>query len=162
MPPPTYPGPEWLDAKTIAARTGGVREIGTVRSWWANKRKPLEYQVFEALSPRSNKRSHRDVVDRYLMAMGITPIDPPDERARSPFVDVGAQTVGHPRLDDVLDALASVKASADAALELLISDSESRTQAYKTLRAMLHQYDMAMTVLVRPHTVPQDMSGSAS
>lgn len=160
-----HPGPEWLDAKAIAARTGGQREVGTVRSWWSKKDNPLAYQVFETLSPKSNKRSRVDVVDAYLVSMGIRPYVAAGEGAHGggaaqQSVDFGTQNLpGYPRLDDVLDALSSVKESADAALELLIADAESRTAAYRTLRGMLHRYDMAMTVLVRPNTAPPGVAG---
>ncbi|MEX3755783.1 hypothetical protein ABFW00_08055 [Mycobacteroides abscessus] len=186
--PPAYPGPEWLDANAIAARTGGIRRPNTVRTWWNKKDNGLAFEVFATLSPKSNKRSHRDVVDTYLRSLGITPYIPPgktagDHGVAAPRADTSGTlgAAGQPRLADVLDALMSVKAAADAAMEAIIVEAQgaalqtdaavqqaqataqqahTRLQTYKKLQTMLHGYDMALSVLVHPHSPPDAPSST--
>src|SRR5712675_482928 len=76
------PGPEWLSAKTIAARSGDEVAESTVRSWWKNKH--LAYEEFPQLGRKSNKRSHRDVVDAHLRLKNIEPVPFPGERPNQP------------------------------------------------------------------------------
>ncbi|SKF51106.1 Uncharacterised protein [Mycobacteroides abscessus subsp. abscessus] len=179
-PPLGCPGPEWLDANAIAARTGGIRQPNTVRSWWAKAEGGLAFEIFPGLSTKSNKRSHRDVVDTYLHGLGITPhISAAEHRVARSSPNSGADVVGQPRLADVLDALLSVKAAADAALDAVISEAEGaaqqaqiaadhvaqqaqaaadqaavRLETYKKLRTMMHGYDMALSVLIHPDAPP--------
>ncbi|MDO3002860.1 hypothetical protein P5V83_23915 [Mycobacteroides abscessus subsp. abscessus] len=153
---PSHPGLEWLSAEAIATRAGGQITANTVRSWWTGGNLP--FQTFPELGKKSNKRSHRTHVDAYLRLKGIQPRPEPAEAdgpERAPGAPSAAEQIpGPPRLADVLDALVSVKAAADTAIEMLVEDTEQRLQAYKKLRSMIHSYDMALSVLTQPSTPP--------
>lgn len=153
---PWPPGLEWLSAEAIATRAGAEVTANTVRSWWTGGNLP--FQTFPELGEKSNKRSHRTEVDAYLRLKGIQPRPEPagtDWPAGPPEVPGASDQIpGQPRLADVLDALVSVKAAADTAIEMLVEDTEQRLQAYKKLRSMIHSYDMALSVLTGPSTAP--------
>ncbi|PVB42969.1 Uncharacterised protein [Mycobacteroides abscessus subsp. abscessus] len=75
---------------------------------------------------------------------------------------------GQLRLADLLEALISVKAAADAAMAAVIGEAEAaaqqaqafaqqahtRMQTYKKLRTLMHGYDMALSVLIHPAEPP--------
>ena len=150
-----------------------------MRSWWHKDDGGLSYTEFPGLSPKSNKRSHREVVDDYLRRLGITPQTARGEQAGDhdahshPEDDRAQAAAGHPQLADVLDALMSVKAAAAAALDAVLTEAESaaqqaqahaqqaqaRVETYKKLRTALHGYDMALSVLVHPDAPPPDVDG---
>lgn len=177
VPETAAPGPEWLDANAIAARTGGRRQPNTVRSWWDKWERQQEgglaFEVFPSLGTKSNKRSHSDVVDAYLRRRNFA-VRPPtedsfDRGGRASSGDGSSDgPAGQPRLADVLDALISVKAAADAAMDAVIGEAEAaaqqaqafaqqahtRMQTYKKLRTMMHGYDMALSVLIHPSAPP--------
>jgi len=54
----------WLTADRIAELSSGRVKPNTVRSWWRTG--ALEFEVFPELGAKSNKRSRRDVVERFL------------------------------------------------------------------------------------------------
>jgi hypothetical protein len=157
----------WLTADRIAELSHGRVKPNTVRSWWRTG--ALEFEVFPELGAKSNKRSRRDVVERFLSRkLGENAVDVPPEPSRQP------------RVVDLIDTLTSVKAAADSALQALLSEAEhhaqmaaaqaaiSRAQAEAdTIRAeadlkrvetlrhlqnMFRGYDLALTTYVQPDT----------
>lgn len=169
----------WLTADDIAALSNGLVKANTVRSWW--RAGALEFTTFPQLGTKSNKRSSRQDVERFLrLKLGAhldeAPAAPP---SHPPFTgaDLGQPP---PRLEDLLDTLSSVKAAADAVMQALITEAEhaaamtaahaaiSRAQAEAdTLRAeadvkrvdtlrhlqtMLRGYDLALATHLQPST----------
>ena len=160
----------WLSADRIAALSGGRAKPTTVRSWWAAG--ILDFRVFPELGAKSNKRSHRSDVERFL---------------RIKYGDFFPEPQPHPghdpqpqesRLRDLIDTLTSVKAAAESAMQALVAEAEhhaastaaqaaiSRAQAeadtiraeadlkrvetLKHLQQMVHVYDLALTTYVQP------------
>ena len=164
----------WLTADRIAELSGGRVKPNTVRSWWRTG--ALEFEVFPELGAKSNKRSRRDVVERFLRRkLGDDVYVPP-----SPAAGATAEPSRQPRVVDLIDTLTSVKAAADSALQALLSEAEhhaqmaaaqaaiSRAQAEAdTIRAeadakrvetlrhlqnMFRGYDLALTTHLQPDT----------
>ena len=106
----------WLSADRIAALSGGRAKPTTVRSWWAAG--ILDFRVFPELGAKSNKRSHRSDVERFL---------------RIKYGDFFPEPQPHPghdpqpqesRLRDLIDTLTSVKAAAESAMQALVAEAE--------------------------------------
>jgi hypothetical protein len=170
----------WLTADRIAELSRGRVKANTVRSWWRTG--ALEFEVFPELGSKSNKRSRRDVVDRFLRRkLG----DDVADGAPGPAAPHAAEPSRQPRMVDLIDTLTSVKAAADSALQALLSEAEhhaqmaaaqaavSRAQAEAdTIRAeadlkrvetlrhlqnMFRGYDLALTTHLQPDT-PEGVS----
>ncbi|QNJ89996.1 hypothetical protein HZU40_00635 (plasmid) [Mycolicibacterium fluoranthenivorans] len=170
----------WLTADRIAELSRGRVKANTVRSWWRTG--ALEFEVFPELGSKSNKRSRRDVVDRFLRRkLG----DDAADGAPGPAAAHAAEPSRQPRIVDLIDTLTSVKAAADSALQALLSEAEhhaqmaaaqaavSRAQAEAdTIRAeadlkrvetlrhlqnMFRGYDLALTTHLQPDT-PEGVS----
>lgn len=116
----------WLTADRIAELSGGRVKPNTVRSWWRTG--ALEFEVFPELGTKSNKRSHRGVVERFLRRKlgehalaGGPQVPTPDRLQAGPLQ---AATSNEVRIADLLDSLSSVKAAADSAMAALISEAE--------------------------------------
>lgn len=162
----------WLTADRIAELSRGRVKPNTVRSWWRTG--ALEFEVFPELGAKSNKRSRRDVVERFLSRKLGDDVPP------SPAAAATAEPSRQPRVVDLIDTLTSVKAAADSALQALLSEAEhhaqmaaaqaaiSRAQAEAdTIRAeadakrvetlrhlqnMFRGYDLALTTHLQPDT----------
>jgi hypothetical protein len=168
----------WLTADRIAELSGGRVKPNTVRSWWRSG--ALEFEVFPELGTKSNKRSDRQVVERFLrrklgqQILDEGPLTRPLPRQPQ------ASTPNEARIADLVDTLSSVKAAADSAMAALISESEqhakiaaaqavlSRAQAdadamraeaeaqrvetLKHLQNMFRGYDLALTTHLQPAT----------
>lgn len=165
----------WLTAESIAELSGGQAKANTVRSWW--RAGALAFEVFPELGAKSNKRSQREVVERFLARkFGITPASPPPEYSPAASPTLPDQR----RLADLLDTLASLKAAADSAMQALLAEAEhhaktaaaqaaiSRAQAeadairaeadakrvdtLRHLQTMFRGYDSALTTFLQPGT----------
>ena len=165
----------WLTADRIAELSGGRVKPNTVRSWWRTG--VLEFEVFPELGAKSNKRSRREVVDRFLSRkLGD---DVVDVRTR-PAASETAKSARQPRVVDLVDTLTSMKAAADSAMQALLAEAEhhaqmaaaqaaiSRAQAeadtiraeadtkrVETLRHLqnvFRGYDLALTTYLQPDT----------
>ncbi len=164
----------WLTAERIAELSGGQVKANTVRSWWRTG--ALEFQVFPELGVKSNKRSHRLVVERFLRRkFGTVPTPARSEQPSTP-----APVPQDQRHGDLLDTLASLKAAADSAMQALLAEAEhhaqmataqaaiSRAQAeadtiraeaeakrvetLRHLQTMMRGYDLALTTFLQPGT----------
>lgn len=154
-------GDEWLTAAAIVELTGGRVKANTVRHWW--KTGALGYEVFPELGPKSNKRSHRRVVEQFLhrkWGMGVaagSDVAPPPAHGPGDGVQAG-------RVADLLDTNASLRASAAALMEALIVEAETsaelsaaraaadarRVEQLRHLQTMLRGYDMALATHLQP------------
>lgn len=173
----------WLTAERIAELSGGRVKANTVRSWWRTG--ALEFQVFPELGAKSNKRSRRETVERFLRRkLGDDVTTPPPATPRA----VPARVQQESRIADLVDTLASLKAAADSAMQALVAEAEhhaqmaaaqaaiSRAQAEAdTIRAeadakrvdtlrhlqnMFRGYDLALTTFLQPDT-PEAAFGRA-
>jgi len=165
----------WLTADRIAELSGGRVKPNTVRSWWRTG--ALEFEVFPELGSKSNKRSRREVVDRFLRRkLGQQVTDAPPGGPGRP----AAGTSDHARIADLVDTLASVKAAADSAMQALIAEAEhhaqttaaqaaitraqaeadtmraqadaKRVETLRHLQNMFRGYDLALTTYLQPNT----------
>ena len=147
-------GPVWLSAEDIAAMSGGRATAAAVRDWW--RKGLLEFTAFPELGTKSNKRSHRDAVHRFL-ARKYGARTPPTTPAAPP----------PPSLADVVDTLSSVKAAATAAMEAVLAEAEAhaafsravadadakRVESLRHLQTMLRGYDLALSAYVQPQSL---------
>lgn len=110
---------DWLSADQIAALAGGRIKPNTVRTWW--RKGLLQFSTFPELGAKSNKRSQRAAVVEFLSRkIGAAAPTPPAGAA--PYPALGTQR--DPRIVDLQDTLASLKASTDAAINALIIEAE--------------------------------------
>lgn len=134
----------------------GRAAAGAVRDWW--RKGLLEFEVFPELGSKSNKRSHRDAVQRFLnrkygtATAPATPAAPPN-----------------PTPADLIDTLSAVKAAATAALDAVLVEAEAhaafsravadadakRVESLKHLQTMLRGYDLALSAYVQPPSLAQ-------
>lgn len=168
----------WLTADRIAELSGGRVKPNTVRSWWRTG--ALEFEVFPELGTKSNKRSNRRVVERFLRRkLGEQLLD--DSHHSPTPLQQRPHAPDNARIADLVDTLSSVKAAADSAMAALVAEAEhhakmataqaalSRAQAeadtiradadskrvetLKHLQNVFRGYDLALTTHVQPATL---------
>lgn len=170
---------DWLSADQIADMAGGRVKANTVRTWW--RKGLLEFQTFDDLGAKSNKRSQRGVVEEFLARKlgNHTP------RGEVPRIEVSdSPSRRDPRVADLRDTLASLKASTDAALSALIIEAEQnaavtaahaevslaqahldraradadalRVDQLRHLQTVVRGYDLALSTYLQPDTA-QDL-----
>lgn len=166
---------DWLSADQIAALAGGRVKPNTVRTWW--RKGLLEFTTFPELGAKSNKRSQRGVVVEFLSRkIGAAVATPPAASQLNPAFD----TPRGPRVADLQDTLASLKASTDAAIEALIIEAEQnasvtaahaevsqaqarldqaraeadarRVDMLRHLQTVVRGYDLALAPYLQPET----------
>jgi hypothetical protein len=116
----------WLTADRIAALSGGRVKPNTVRSWWRTG--ALEFEVFPELGSKSNKRSRREVVERFLrrkLGSEVGDVVPAAQSAARARISPGSQEA------DLVDTLTSLKAAVDSAMQALLAEAEHHAQMAK-------------------------------
>jgi hypothetical protein len=172
---------DWLSADQIAALAGGRVKPNTVRTWW--RQGLLEFRAFPELGAKSNKRSRRGTVAEFL-GKKLGAIHLADDSPAPPQSVRDAQVRREPRVRDLQDTLASLKASMDAAMEALIIEAEQnaavmaahaevslaqakldraradadarRVEMLRHLHTVVRGYDMALSTYLQSDT-PQDL-----
>jgi hypothetical protein len=165
----------WLTAEGIAGLTDGRFKANTVRAWWRTGALPFE--TFPELGPKSNKRSRKDVVERFLRLKLGADVAAAFEASPSPAPFPTAP----PEVSELVDTLSAMKAAADSAMQALIAEAEhhaqiaaaqaivSRAQAeadairaqadakrvetLKHLQNTFRGYDMALSTYLQPDTL---------
>ncbi len=154
-------GDEWLSAAAIAELTGGRVKANAVRHWWTTGL--LDYEVFPQLGSKSNKRSHRRVVEQFLQSKWGTGFSAAGDgtRAAAHGDGVGDQAG---RVADLLDTNASLRAGAAALMEAFIAEAQTsaelsaaraaadarRVEQLRHLQTMLRGYVMALATHLQP------------
>ena len=159
---------EWMSADDIAALSRGRATANTVRSWWRSG--ALEFDVFPELGTKSNKRSNRAAAEQFLRRKYGNFDKPAADRSHA-TPRVASSYPGSPpaagAVADLVDTLASVRASADAVMQGLIAEAEAnavrsraiaeadekRVETLKHLQTMLRGYDLALSTHLQPPTV---------
>lgn len=158
---------EWMSADDIAALSRGRATANTVRSWWRSG--ALEFDVFPELGSKSNKRSNRAAAEQFLRRKYGNFDKPAADRSHA-TPRVASSRPGPPAagaVADLVDTLASVRASADAVMQGLIAEAEAnavrsraiaeadekRVETLKHLQTMLRGYDLALSTHLQPPTV---------
>lgn len=164
---------DWLSADDIAALSGGRAVANTVRSWWSKQQ--LAFEVFPELGTKSNRRSRRADVERFLARKygdlpkaDVGTQSPPPAPAPPPVATVASE----PTMAGLIDTLASVRAAAEAAMQALVEEAEARAAlsrahaesdtaraaSLKHLQSMLRGYDLALSNFVQPWGLGADGS----
>lgn len=171
---------DWLSADQIAALTRGRVKPNTVRTWW--RKGLLEFRVFPELGSKSNKRSQRGIATEFIARKLGTNTQ---QEAAVPLYRAGHTEPRHdPRMTDLQDTLASLKASTDAAIQALIVEAEQnaavtsahadvslaqaqldraradadakRVDMLRHLQTVVRGYDMALATYLQPDS-PRDL-----
>lgn len=158
---PSGVGDEWLTAAAIVKLTGGRVKANAVRHWWATG--ALDYEVFPQLGSKSNKRSHRRVVEQFLQSKWGTALAAGADGAPAAARGHGGDEQAG-RVADLLDTNASLRAGAAALMEALVAEAQTsadlsaaraaadarRVEQLRHLQTMLRGYDMALATHLQP------------